>query len=229
MGVLGQALWAYYRQDETTPLIVECDRAADEEMKRQQFFLPFADMTELDRMALELAHGSVLDIGAGAGRHSLALQERGIHCTALEADSDCAALCRERGVNAVENRLWQEYAPGGVFDTAVALMNGAGLAGTYAGLPAYTDWLYSVLVPGGRVLLDTSTVTYLPKPHDPGRRPDEVWFRFRYGALRTEPFSWLFVSRSDLERNLRRAGFIHVQTLMVEYQGRALVSATKRS
>lgn len=229
MGVLGQALWDYHRGDETTPLIVECDRAPDEEMKRSQFFLPFAEMTELDRMALELARGPVLDVGAGAGRHSIALQERGVQATALEADSDCASLCRDRGVEHVENCLWQEYTPGPVFETAVALMNGAGLAGTYANLHAYTDWLNSVLTSGGRVLLDTSTVTYLPKPRDAARRADEVWFRFRYGALRTEPFSWLFVSRSDLERSLRRAGFIHVQTLMVEYQGRALVSATKRS
>lgn len=229
MGVLGQALWDYHRGDESTSLIVECDRAPDEEMKRSQFFLPFDKMTELDRVALELARGAVLDVGAGAGRHSIALQEREVRVAALEADSDCASLCRERGVATVENCLWQEYSPGPVFDTAVALMNGAGLAGTYAHLPAYTAWLHDILVPSGRVLLDTSTVTYLPKPRDPTRRADEVWFRFRYGTLRTEPFSWLFVSRSDLERNLRRAGFIHVQTLMVEYQGRALVSATKRS
>lgn len=228
MGVLGQALWDYHRGEEATPLIVECDRAPDEEMNRRQFFLPFSEMTELDRMALELAKGQVLDVGAGAGRHSLALIERGIASTALEADSDCADLCRERGVASVENCLWQAYAPGPSFDTAIALMNGAGLAGTYAGLPDYTSWLHDILHPGGRILLDTSTVTYLPKPADPARRLDEVWFRFRYGNQRTEPFSWLFVSRSDLERNLRRVGFIHVQTLMVEYQGRALLSATKR-
>ena len=228
MGVLGQALWDYHRGERLEPLIVECDRAPDEEMQRAQFFYSPSQMPLLDRTALKAAKGAVLDIGAGAGRHSLALQAAGHRCVALEYDADCASLCQERGVLQVENQSWQAYAPGPIYDTALALMNGAGLCGTNAGLPQYAAWLASCLAPGGKVLMDTSTVTYLPRSPEKNRRLDEVWFAFRYGEQRTERFSWLFTSRSEVERQLRRAGLVNVHALFVEAGGRVLISGSKR-
>ncbi len=227
MGVLGTALWDHHLGAPHRPLVVECDRAADEEMSQALFFLPLAQMAPLDQLALQQARGQVLDVGAGAGRHSLALQDMGHSPTALEADADCARLCMARGVARVEAAPWQTYRPGPVYDTALALMNGAGLAGTFEGLAAYLPWLRDCLAPGGRLLLDTSTVDYLPKPPDKARRPDEVWFRFRYGATRTEPFSWLFVAPAELQRQLRRHGFRGVRAPYAGADGRTLVEAVK--
>lgn len=227
MGVLGMALWDHHLGYPPRPLVVECDRAADEEMSQALFFLPMAQMAQLEQIALRQCRGHVLDVGAGAGRHSLALQQLGYTPTALEADADCARLCVARGVHQVEALPWQAYQPGPIYDTALALMNGAGLAGTFEGLAAYLSWLFSCLAPGGNLLLDTSTVDYLPKPQDKARRPDEVWFRFRYGVTRTEPFSWLFLAPAELQRQLRRFGFRSVRAIYTGADGRTLVEAQK--
>ena len=227
MGVLGTALWDHHQGYPHRPLVVECDRAPDEEMSQALFFLPMAQMAKLDQLALHQARGQVLDVGAGAGRHSLALQTLGHTPTALEADADCARLCQTRGVGQVEALPWQQYRPGPVYDTALALMNGAGLAATFDALPAYLQWLYGCLAPGGKLLLDTSTVHYLPKPQDPARRPDEVWFRFSYGVTRTEPFSWLFLAPAELQRQLRHHGFRGVRPLYTDTDGRTLIEAKR--
>jgi SAM-dependent methyltransferase len=227
MGLLGRALRDYYIGLDKTALVVECDRAADEDMNRAQFFTEEVLMPRLDRLALTSATGRVLDVGAGAGRHTLALQQRGLQVDALEADADCTALCEDRGALAVLHTPWQAYAPGPVYDTTLALMNGLGLCGTYTDLPFYLSWHLALLKKGGKAYLDTSSVGYLRPPADKSRRRDEVWFRFRYGQETADWFSWLFADKAEAERQMRRAGFINVSCLFSEPNGRYLLCGQK--
>ncbi|MGB7396095.1 MAG: SAM-dependent methyltransferase, partial [Pricia sp.] len=79
--VLGQALLDYqtgnYSEDITT------FSSLDEEdvMPLPYLFRGYKDMPPLEREALKLCRGSILDIGCGAGSHSLLLQEKGYEVT----------------------------------------------------------------------------------------------------------------------------------------------------
>ena len=75
---------------------------AHELIERSDGFLAAEDAaryfsTDLDS-AFELTQGRVLDIGAGAGRASVALQDRGQDVVALDISPGATAVCRDRGV-----------------------------------------------------------------------------------------------------------------------------------
>ena len=73
----GLAIKDYYDGDTTTELFVESDCAGVERMPVSIFFRNFEQLTDLDQYALSLCKGKVLDLGAGAGSHSLVLQRTG--------------------------------------------------------------------------------------------------------------------------------------------------------
>ena len=86
-----------------------------------------------DEWAVSRATGRVLDVGAGAGRAALALQERGQQVTALEVSPGAAQACRARGVRDVYLGTPQRAAADGMagaFDSALLLGNNIGLLGS---------------------------------------------------------------------------------------------------
>jgi SAM-dependent methyltransferase len=80
---------------------------------------------------MRYAKGRVLDVGAGAGRVSLHLQERGQDVVAIDNSPGAIAVCRRRGVrearvlafDAIDESL-------GTFNTIVLFGNNFGLFGT---------------------------------------------------------------------------------------------------
>jgi hypothetical protein len=96
-------------------------------MPIETLFRSFAGMPELEQKALKLAQGRTLDVGAGAGCHSLILQEKGIDVTAIDISPLSVETMRERGVMKV---LQQDFFTLNTqFDTILLLMNGIGIVG----------------------------------------------------------------------------------------------------
>ena len=75
---IGQAIRDYYETGRAGRLRVFSPQFEEDEMPVAMLFRTEAEMPPLERKALELCRGRVLDVGAGAGCHSLALQERGM-------------------------------------------------------------------------------------------------------------------------------------------------------
>ncbi len=83
--LLGKAMLDYqkglYDEDiETLSSLDEIDT-----LPLPYLFRSFNDMPPLEQRALELCHGSILDVGCGAGSHSLYLQQKGFEVTALDS------------------------------------------------------------------------------------------------------------------------------------------------
>ncbi|MGD9512392.1 MAG: class I SAM-dependent methyltransferase [Geminicoccaceae bacterium] len=91
----------------------------------------------LESRALDLCRGRVLDVGAGAGLHSLELQRHGLDVTAIDIASECVAIMRERGVRKAEVADLYVF-DGGPFDTILCLCNGLDKVGQGNRLNAIT-------------------------------------------------------------------------------------------
>lgn len=202
--LMGQAIWDYYHQNNPAPFFTQTQHSEEEEMPMEYMFRSFDQMPLLEQKALELAKGKVLDVGCGAGSHSLYLQnERGLEVHAIDISPLSIEVAQQRGVqNAVVADLMQLSQSN--YDTILLLMNGTGICGQLNQLGAFLIQLKNLLAPNGQILIDSSDLIYLFESDEeegvwiPGDRYyGELRFETRYKNATGEPFWWLYV---DAER-----------------------------
>ena len=109
---MGQAIRDYYETGRVGRLRVFSPQFDEDEMPVGTLFREEEDMPPLEQKALDLCRGRVLDVGAGAGCHSLALQRRGLDVTAVDISTLSVDVMRRRGVR----QAWEAD----VFDEAFA-------------------------------------------------------------------------------------------------------------
>ncbi len=215
-GPLGRALLDYHRGLENNHLIVHSDLWDDEPTPVKEYYRPnYLPIPDLELRALSQCRGRVLDLGAGAGRHALELQARGLDVTALDVSHDAVAVMRDRGVR--DARCGDLGAlDGATYDTILLLMHGIGLVGTLIGLAAFLKRAREIINSNGRIVCDSADLTViLPSLTDSMRQgrsqaesyPGEVEFRLTYGTIEGQPYPWLFVDPVTLERYAMASGF----------------------
>lgn len=210
---LGRALLDYHAGNPTGTLWAMCDIADDDEIPIQQFFRAYDEMPPLEQLALQHCRGHVLDIGAGAGSHSLILQNMGLTVTAIDISPGAVAVMRRRGVKQVVHAdifHWQQQG----FDTLLLMMNGIGLVGDLQGLEVFLSAMRSKLKPEAQILLDSSDVSYLFMDEEGTQRIDnqagfygEAAFYMKYKSIRGKPFKWLYLDVSLLQNRAEALGY----------------------
>jgi SAM-dependent methyltransferase len=157
-------------------------------------------MPALEQKALQLAKGRVLDIGAGSGCHTLALQEKGFTVKAIDISPLSCEAMKLRGVKDAECiNLFDDHLGTG-FDTILLLMNGTGIAGKIEHLPTLFQRLKALLNPGGQILIDSSDLKYIYENEDGsfdinlnGAYYGEVDYQMIYKDVKGDRFDWLYV------------------------------------
>jgi SAM-dependent methyltransferase len=200
---LGRALLDHHEGARAATLRVHSDVAEPEELPVSLFFRRGDELLPCDVAALAPCRGSVLDVGAGAGAVSLAVAARGLAVTSIDPLAEAVRVMRARGVPDPRRSTLAAFRPGRPFDTVLALMNGAGLAGTLGGLRALLRDVASLLAPGGQLLMDSTDPRSIRGVADPfledGRYVGEVHFQMEYLGEKGPPFPYLFVDREPSE------------------------------
>lgn len=206
--ILGQAITDYYNYERDQVLWVHDKFGPKVEMPVATYFRNELKMPELELKALDLCKGKVLDIGAGAGSHALALEDRSIAVTALEISPMATEIMRQRGVEKVVNKdiyCYQEEK----FDTLLLLMNGIGLTGTTEGLRRFLQHTRTLLHTGGQLIFDSSDVAYLYEGDIPvlDHYYGEIKCRYEYKKQKTDWFTWLYIDPVTLGLIATSEGF----------------------
>jgi SAM-dependent methyltransferase len=206
------AMWAYHRGDHDAVIVVYDDFERDE-VPVSYFFRSPEQFPPYEQRALALCRGRVLDVGAGSGCHSLALQDEGFDVTAIEVLPDLVEILRERGVRDAQMATWMDV-EAGQFDTVLMLMNGLGLAETLPGLRQFLDEARRLLQPGGQILADSTDVRVRMDREAAGtlERPDgrymgELHFQLEFQGRKGPPFGQLYVDPATLKRYADEAGW----------------------
>lgn len=209
---MGMAIADYQHTGRHKRLTVLSPMFDDDEFPVATLFRTFSEMPPLEQTALRMAKGRILDAGAAAGCHTLALQDMGHDVTAIDISPLSVATMRERGVkNAAEADFFQLQ---GQYDTILLLMNGAGMAGTLERMPRLFAALDRLLAPGGQVLADSSDLIYLYEDEDGDYDLTgvegyygEVVYQMKYGSTLGDEFPWLYIDSDTLEQTARECGY----------------------
>ena len=124
---MGAAIADYHRQGKAARLRVFSPDFDEDEIPVATLFRTADAMPPLERQALQLARGRILDVGAGAGCHSLALQAMGHSVTAIDISPLAVETMTARGVK--DARIEDFWSVEARYHTILMLMNGIGIVG----------------------------------------------------------------------------------------------------
>jgi len=208
MDVFGQALTDQFLYGKADTLNLYTSLGDLEEMPLDLFFRTEEEMPELERYALELCRGKVLDIGAGVGSHALFLQKHHVEVTALDISAAACDIMKQRGVSKIicgniDQVELEQY------DTLLMLMNGIGVFGKLKSFSKFLERAKDLIHEGGQLLFDSSDISYayeegpMPSTHYFG----EVSYQYEYKGVKDNWFDWLFIDQATLISTAYEAGW----------------------
>lgn len=215
---MGQAIADYHATGKASRLRVFSPMFDEDEIPVATLFRTRDEMPAIEQEALNVASGNILDVGAGAGCHTLALQAMEKRVTAIDISPLAVETMRQRGVKDVHEQDF--FSLDGQFDTILMLMNGIGIVGTISRLPAFFMQVDHLLAPGGQLLCDSSDICYIFEDEDgiidlTGVEGyyGELSYQMQYKSIKGEPFPWLFIDAETLREHAAAHGF-HCDILM---------------
>ena len=212
--LMGRAIWDYYYQENSEDLQTETSISELDDLPVSYLFRNYQEMNALEKKALDLSFGKVLDVGSGAGSHSLYLQnERKLEVTALDISPKSIEICKARGVkNAICEDLLQFSEKN--FDTILLLMNGTGIFQSLEHIDQYLQKLKSLVAENGQILIDSTDILYMYDQDEDGGvlvpakgYYGELDYYLHYKGESELPMKWLYLDFDTLENAAFANGF----------------------
>ena len=199
----GNALLDYHSGNYSEDIITSTSISDEDVLPLPYLFRNFKGMPKLEQKALKLTKGSVLDVGCGAGNHSLYLQDKGFKVKAIDISKGAIEVAKQRGVLYAEKKdILDEME---AFDTILLLMNGTGIFQELSQVSKYLSHLKSLLKPNGHILIDSSDIKYMYEDEDGGLWQDmnanyygELDYFLSYKGKKENPMKWLYLDYNTL-------------------------------
>jgi len=231
--LMGKAVWDYFRNENPEDLQTETSISELDELPVAYLFRDFDEMNDIEQKALELAQGKVLDIGAGAGSHTLYLQnERNLDVLALDISPKSTEVCKLRGIKKVVCENMLDFS-GETFDTVLLLMNGTGIFESLEKIDAYLQKLHTLINDNGQILIDSTDILYMfDRDEDggvyipAGGYYGELDYVVHYKGESEDPIKWLYLDFTTLKNAAENNGF-KVKKIMQD-EDSYLASLTKK-
>jgi SAM-dependent methyltransferase len=214
----GRALMDWARGG-TAPEIIERDDGVTDLGAGHEFYVAkFKDWDSSERRSLRYVRGRIIDVGCGAGRVTLYLQQRGFDVVGLDASRLAIRAARLRGVkNAWCMSIDDLSGRVASFDTIVLFGNNFGIFGTPERLRRLLGVWARRTSPAARILAQSTNPycggaptidrAYYRRNKQKGLMPGQVRVRTRYRGYVGEWSDWLFVSRNEMRILLRGTGW----------------------
>ena len=177
---------------------------------------PFAHETDL----LAQARGPILDVGCGAGRTLLWLDQRGIKATGIDLSPGAVEVSRQRGCPDVcQGDVMTgaaEGLAGRTFETVILFGNNVGIGGTIEGAADLLRRLSYLTTPGGHLLVTGLDIAKTENPHHlayhranhaRGRPRGEITMRFEYEGAVDDWVPWFHPEPDELKSLARETGW----------------------
>lgn len=233
--VFGNGLMACYL-GETQPSLLKRDDGLVEEYRFEPYFSDYDAWSDRERKALEYVKGRVLDLGCGAGRHSLWLQDKGFEVVSIDVS---LLACRVSHLRGAKNCLAMSALKLGfksdAFDTVLLLGNNFGITGNIEGTKTMLNVLHNITSESACVITDSLDPVKTDNPQHlkyyefnkkRGRPIGQITLRMEHSGEEGDWFDLLFVNPNDMAEICRGCGWF-VERIFGEKNGAYAAVLTK--
>lgn len=214
----GQEVWAFFQGKKSYEIVERDDRYTDFSGGAPAYFAEFKDWPKIQKQAIKFAKGKVLDVGAGAGRVSLYLQEKKLDVVAIDNSPLAIKVCKKRGVKHAKVLSIEKIGTFklNTFNTIIMFGNNFGLFGSFKKAKLLLKKFHKITSP--RALIITENVDPY-KTEDPvhlsyhkfnkkrGRMPGQLRIRIRFRNYVGNWFDYLLVSKNEMREILKDTGW----------------------
>lgn len=229
LSLYGEAILDYFEGHTENPLISVDELGRRTEVPIKLFFREVEDFPEWEKTALKLCSGTVLDIGGGAGRHSLVLQARGVTVCAIDVVPECVDVMNRRGVKEAHCADILEF-DGAPFDTLLGVMNGFTMVESLENLRPFLRNVRRLIARDGQFLVDSTDLrrstdselrTLVESKISAGRYFGELTAHLEYKNKRGSLLKELFVDPVTLAEAAQESGW-NSEIVLSQKNGRYL-------
>ena len=213
----GQAMYDYFKGKQFSEIVERDDGNIDASDGPEAYFLSFKNWRSSQKKAMKYVKGKVLDIGCGAGKHSIYLQQKGFDVLGIDNSPFAIKVCKLRGLKKAKVLSITQLSPKlGKFDTILMLGNNFGLFANFK----RARWLlkrFKSFTNHHAIIIaetldpyqtkDPAHLAYQKLNRKRGRMSGQVRIRVRYRNYITPWFDYLLVSKSELQKILSGTGW----------------------
>jgi SAM-dependent methyltransferase len=214
----GQELWAFLNRRDSFEIVEREDGYFDVSCGAQTYFSEYNDWPDYEKKAIGFANGRVLDIGSGAGRHSIYLQNIGLDVTGIDNSPLAVKVCKLRGLKkarVIPIAEVSRFKPNS-FDTILMFGNNFGLFSSFNNAKILLRKLHRITSSNAIIIAETSDpyktenkfhLAYQKMNRRRGRMSGQIRIRVRYMKYVGRWFDYLLVSREEMMKILENTGW----------------------
>jgi len=213
----GRMLWAYYNGQRVFEIDERDDGYIEASTSPKLYFSDYEDWPQHEKKAIEYIKGRVLDIGCGAGRHSLYLQKKGLDVLGIDNSPLAIKVCKLRGLKKAKIMSIEDidFKPKS-FDTIIMMGANFGLMGNFKKARSLLKRFHKITSDDGLIIAETrdpyktdnpAHLEYHKLNRKRGRMGGQVRMRIRFGKYATPWFDYLLVSKEEMEEILKGTGW----------------------
>ena len=213
----GRMLWAYYNGQRVFEIDERDDGYIEASTSPKMYFSDYEDWPQHEKKAIEYVKGRVLDIGCGAGRHSLYLQKKGLDVLGIDNSPLAIKVCKLRGLKKAKIMSIEDidFKPKS-FDTIIMMGNNFGLFGSFQKARSLLKRFHKITSDDGLIVAETrdpyktdnpAHLEYHELNRKRGRMGGQVRIRVRFEKYATPWFDYLFVSKEEMDEILKGTGW----------------------
>ena len=194
----------------TAEIVERDDNYVDLGSLSRMYFSEYEEWSALEQQLVDRAKGKILDVGCGAGRHSLYLQKQGFDVVGIDNSAGAIEVSKKRGLkNALIRPIEEidEFQPDS-FDTILMLGNNFGLFGDAENAKLILKKMDRITTQDAQIIAktvnpymtdDEAHLIYQKRNKKLGRMTGQIRLRIRYRQIIGKWFDYLFVSPEEMK------------------------------
>lgn len=213
----GRELLAYFHGEDSFEIIERDDGYFDVSPGPEAYFAPYEAWPEHQQRAIRLVKGRVLDVGCGAGRVCLHLQDQDLNVLGIDISPLALEVCRLRGVKNLKLISIADVGPQlGSFDTIVLFGNNFGLLAGFDEGRRILKNLHAITSQDAILLAESNDRAQTREPahlayqkwnQERGRMPGQLRLRVRFKKFVTPWFDYLIVTKGEMQQIVSGTGW----------------------